>query len=364
MFDIARSLYAAEKLDKIITGFPKNRLKKENLPTNKIKSYPIYQLSALIIAKGPLGTTSSHKYINDRNKEYLDSKAVNQIGDSNLISMSSLGLRTARLVKKRGNIFIVNRWSHHIVSQRQILEAQTSIWGWPELLPSEITINRELEEYQLADKIIVPSKASRDSFRNQGIEMSKIIINPFPLSAKKLRNSNPHKKDILFVGNVTLQKGFPTLIQAFNLLNLVNVKLHVVGIYSKPFVSFLKNCALSFENILLHGPLDTNRLKKLYEATDVFVLPSIHDGWGMVVNEAMSHGCIPIVSTGAGASDQIEHGINGYVFEAGDAVKLADCILKALDNKELRSSMILNMNTSPYFNRTWDDFCRVYINEN
>ena len=99
----------------------------------------------------------------------------------------------------------------------------------------------------------------------------------------------------------------------------------------------------------------------MYGKMDILVLPSIHDGWGMVVNEAMVHGCIPIVSSGAGASDQIEQGVNGYVFKAGDIDGLKECILHALGNKQMRISLLNSIQSSKILSRTWDDFCKVYL---
>jgi glycosyltransferase involved in cell wall biosynthesis len=361
MFDIARSLYASGNLEKIITSYPMSKLLAENLPRNKIESHPFYQISAFTFEKFKLKSPSIHQYISIKNLKLLDNKCSQRVGNSNLISMSSIGLKTARIVKKRGNTFILNRFSYHILVQKRILEEQSSIWGWQETLPSQFSIDRELEEYQLADKIIVPSLASYESFKNQGTDMKKVFVNPFPIITSQIFANNLSKKNLLFVGNVSLQKGFPSLIQAFNLLNLPGVKLHVAGIYSKAFIHYLKQRSLSFDNVIFHGPISTEKLNDLYNKCDVLVLPSFQDGWGMVVNEAMAHGCIPVVASGAGASDQIENGVNGFVFESGNVSQLAHFILKAMGNLEIREGIRNLINNSPNFKRNWNDFSRIYL---
>jgi len=361
MFDIARSLYASGNLEKIITSYPFSKLLTENLPRNKIESYPFYQITAFILEKFHLKSSSIYEYMSIENLKHLDNKCSKQVGNSNLISMSSIGLKTARIVKKRGNIFILNRFSHHILVQKRILEEQSLIWGWQETLPSQFSIDRELEEYQLADKIIVPSFASYESFKNQGTDMKKVFVNPFPLIIPKVFATNQSKRNLLFVGNVSLQKGFPSLIQAFNLLNLPGIKLHVAGIYSESFIHYLKKRSLSFENVIFHGPLSTEKLNDLYNKCEVLVLPSFQDGWGMVVNEAMAHGCIPVVASSAGASDQIENEVNGFVFESGNVSQLAHFILKAIGNSEVRERIRNLINTSPNFKRNWNDFSRIYF---
>lgn len=70
---------------------------------------------------------------------------------------------------------------------------------------------------------------------------------------------------------------------------------------------------------------------------DIYVLPSnAYEGWGAVVNEAMSVGCAVIASdkTGAGAS-LIEHGVNGLLFKSGSEDSLYDCLSQLVNNKEL-----------------------------
>lgn len=361
MFDIARSLYRLGYLEKIVTSYPMSKLLNENLPKDKIDSHPFYQITAFTLQKFNLEYKPLIEYISAKNLELLDNECSNQVDNSNLISMSSLGLKTARVVKKRGNTFILNRFSHHILIQRKILEAQSLIWGWNETLPSNFSIDRELEEYQLADKIIVPSVASYKSFNNQSIDMNKVFINPFPIITTGISVINQSKKDLLFVGRVSLQKGFPSLIQAFNLLKLPDIKLHVAGIYSKSFIRYLEKKSLRFDNVIFYGPVDKERLNDLYNKCDVLVLPSFHDGWGMVVNEAMAHGCIPVVANGVGAADQIESEVNGFVFESGNVWQLAHSILKAIGNSDVRQTIQDSMNNSYNLKRNWDDFTRVYL---
>lgn len=361
MFDIARSLYSLGYLEKIISSYPMSKLLNENLPKDKIESHPFFQITAFTLEKFHLENASVNRYISAKNLQLLDTKCLNQVGNSNLISMSSLGLKTARMVKERGNIFIQNRFSHHILVQKQILEEQSFIWGWKETLPSDFSIERELEEYQLADKIIVPSLASYESFKNQGIDISKVQINPFPLIARKVSATNQSKKDLLYVGKVSLRKGFPSLIQALNLVKLQDIKLHVVGIYSKSFIRHLEKKSLIFDNVIFHGSLDKERLSDLYNKCDVLILPSFEDGWGMVVNEAMAYGCIPVVASGAGAADQIQNEVNGFIFESGNVSQLAHAIVKAMGNSEVRQIIkdsISNPLNSP---RNWDDFSRIYL---
>jgi glycosyltransferase involved in cell wall biosynthesis len=72
---------------------------------------------------------------------------------------------------------------------------------------------------------------------------------------------------------------------------------------------------------------------------DVLVLPSRWDGWGMVVNEALTAGVPVIVSDRCGAADLIQHGVNGFVFRSEDVDGLRQCLRKFLDNVDKRPAM-------------------------
>lgn len=77
-------------------------------------------------------------------------------------------------------------------------------------------------------------------------------------------------------------------------------------------------------------------LPGLFARADVFVLPSRHDGWGVVVNQAIGTGLPVICSDAVGAAhDLVEEGVNGTVFPAGNAVALAGCLERFVANPEL-----------------------------
>jgi glycosyltransferase involved in cell wall biosynthesis len=77
-------------------------------------------------------------------------------------------------------------------------------------------------------------------------------------------------------------------------------------------------------------------LPKFFAQADVFVLPSRHDGWGVVVNQALGAGLPIIASDHAGAAhDLVRGGTNGFTFPAGDANALAAAMLRYATNSEL-----------------------------
>jgi glycosyltransferase involved in cell wall biosynthesis len=97
---------------------------------------------------------------------------------------------------------------------------------------------------------------------------------------------------------------------------------------------------LTLDSIRFIGFRNQSELPSLYDLCDVFVLPSEHEPWGLVVNEAMNAGKPVIVSDRVGAGpDLVEDGINGAVFSTRDTASLADCLRRLIDSPEHRAAM-------------------------
>ena len=85
------------------------------------------------------------------------------------------------------------------------------------------------------------------------------------------------------------------------------------------------------EGVCLLGFRNQSELPRFYDLCDAFVLPSIHEPWGLVVNEAMNAGKAIVISDQVGCQpDLVEDGDNGLVFPARDVSALADALARVL----------------------------------
>ncbi len=129
----------------------------------------------------------------------------------------------------------------------------------------------------------------------------------------------------LFCGVMNERKGVDLLLSAFDRLigNGIKARLELVG-QEGQLPEFLK--AISAEarsRITFHGFQPPDRLPEFFSKADVFVLPSRHDGWGVVVNQALGAGLAVIASDAVGAAhDLIEPEKNGLRFANGDSEEL------------------------------------------
>jgi glycosyltransferase involved in cell wall biosynthesis len=131
--------------------------------------------------------------------------------------------------------------------------------------------------------------------------------------------------EIVFVGQLIGRKGIDTLLEAiFPLLSrFPDLSLRLVG--DGPQAGELKRQALELgvlDRIRFEGVVSSALIESYVSNADLLVLPSRWDGWGMVVNEALSLGVPVIVSDRCGAADLVRNGTNGYVFRSGDALDL------------------------------------------
>ena len=89
--------------------------------------------------------------------------------------------------------------------------------------------------------------------------------------------------------------------------------------------------ATGFNSIRFHGFANQSKLPRLFDLATVFVLPSRHEPWGLIVNEAMNAGCAVIVSDEVGSRfDLVTDGREGCVFPAGDVEALAAALRRVL----------------------------------
>ena len=149
------------------------------------------------------------------------------------------------------------------------------------------------------------------------------------------------KNVILYVGRLVESKGLRALLQAVEQLSKsTEVQLILVGegVARSRYESFCASRGLS--NVFFEGFKQQEDLSFYYSMADIFVLPSLREEWGLVLNEAAAAGLPLIGSEAAGASrDLIEEGENGFRVPPGDARVLAERLSVILGDPTLKEKM-------------------------
>jgi len=143
------------------------------------------------------------------------------------------------------------------------------------------------------------------------------VVDSAPVQHKPVLR--PHR-EILYVGQLIVRKRVDLLLQAFSQLAEPSTRLRIIGQGAEAQNLHQLAGQLGLVDRVSFVPgLPNADIVSAMAAADVLVLPSRFDGWGAVVNEALMVGTPVICSDRCGASDVIENGRNGYVFEAGNA---------------------------------------------
>lgn len=175
-------------------------------------------------------------------------------------------------------------------------------------------------------------------------KLAPLELQAFPSKSKyrDILNLPPEKKIVLFLGNLTLQKGPQILLNAMKIVQKRHPDICLVFSGSGPLKANLIDATTRSElngNVIFTDYIPRDMTSLYYHAADIFVLPSFAEAFPLTLLEAESAG-LPIVATNVGGiPDIVNDGVNGLIVKAGDAKDLADKITRLLGDSKLREEM-------------------------
>jgi starch synthase len=340
-FELGRELHRRGLLGSIYSTFPWLRLKREGLPRTKVQTFPWIHTPEMLLGKVnmlPSWLSDESGYLNTL---LFDEWTARRIHDCDaFIAISGCGLKTGDLVQKRGGVFICDRGSSHQRFQERIVSEEHSRWGVNTPVSDPRDTVREEKIYERADAIAVPSSFAQRSFLDLGVPAHKVHVLPYGVHLANFgKIADPAKNafEVLFVGGVALRKGVPYLLEAFKLIRHPNKRLRIVGSMSPCFRQVLGR--LPQNNVEFVGPVPQSLLPDMMSRSHVLVLPSVEDGFGLVLSQALACGCPVIASTNTGAADLINDGEEGFIVPIRDVKSLTERIQRFADDPELYRRM-------------------------
>jgi glycosyltransferase involved in cell wall biosynthesis len=360
-FNLAEQINDKKSLNQIITSYPKYKLKKYGI--NKDKIFTIILKEILIKFLSKLNFINSILDYNYFLCEYFDfqaSKKINYKDIDILVGWSGFSKKCFIKAKKFKCIKILERGSSHIKFQKKILVEEYNSLGIKPDVPSKKMINKELEEYNLADFICVPSEYVKQSFIKYGIKENKIIKIPYGVDLKKFslikdKKKNKDKFTIISTGSISVRKGSHYLLKAFNNLNLPNSELIFIGDISGDFKQ-ITNKYKNVSNIKFIKKQNQEKLKYFYNAADLFVLCSIEEGLAMVQAQAMACGLPVICTTNTGGSEIVDDDVNGYVIPIRNIKILMDKIKMLYNDEDKLQEMSKNAHSKATDQLSWKKY--------
>ena len=267
------------------------------------------------VATVPLIQKIPFYYIKDN---IFDLMASRKIEEADIFhGWSNYSLFSMRKAKKYNSKTIIERHSAFPLIQKKLIDREYMKYGFNK--KTNRLIKKEIREFEEADRVLISSKFILDTFEAKGFNTEKIDVIPLGVDTKRFRPSNEKKEKfrILFVGQISIRKGIPYLLEAFDSLPQ-DCELILMGHLIRDMKDILKKYKKEQIKIINYTPNPS----EFYKKASVCVLPSIEDGFGLVVLEAMASGIPVIVSEHTGAKDAVINGKNGFIVATKNAKNL------------------------------------------
>jgi len=273
-----------------------------------------------------------------------------------LVGWSAATLEAIEPARARGMKVVIERGSTHIAHQTDVLLRAYGAHGLDFDGTAPQIIEREQAEYAAADAIAVPTRFAAETFQARGVPAEKLLINPYGVDLTRFQPTEhaPEKKPrILFVGRVGIRKGVPALLEAFAPLS-GEAELHLVGPVEPAMEKLF--AALPMAGVTVQGAVAAASLPAVYADADLFCLPSLEEGFPLVLLQAMAAG-LPVVATPeCGAADILTPGHEGEVVASWDGEALTAALAGLVTDPVRRADMGAQARARVEAGWGWDDY--------
>lgn len=201
-------------------------------------------------------------------------------------------------------------------------------WSY-QLERAALSRSRRNDAWKRADAVVCASAMTRRSLEHDGCPPDRITVIPYGTAPSSLPAIVPRggRAEFLFVGQGIQRKGLHHLIEAWQASGLADARLTLVCYSIDPGIQEM----ITDPSIRLLGRQDRAGLDRLYAQADVFVMPSLVEGFGLVYLEALAQGCHIIGTENTGLPDLALPGEAATLVRAGDLTALATALTTARD---------------------------------
>jgi glycosyltransferase involved in cell wall biosynthesis len=290
------------------------------------------------------------KLISQRN-EWFQQYALDRFhkqpvnGPRTVFAYSYAAERIFKFARERGWRTVLGQIDPGPAEERIVARLNEKNSDW-EPAPAEYW-DRWRAECALADQIVVNSSWSERALLGEGIPAEKISVVPIayemtPESASFQRHypnafTSGRPLKVLFLGQVTLRKGVGQLLDAVKLLAGENIEFWFVGPTQVSLPS----------NVKWFGVAPRVDVDKYYKDADVFILPTLSDGFGLTQLEAQSWK-LPVVAS-RHCGEVVSNSVNGVILDEVSGSAISNVLLKFLQSPEILSAMSARSGVSDRF---------------
>lgn len=336
-----------------LSTFGRRRLESELLAARTLEAGVLADIAAAALSRIPLGSASWRKtagmQLGESIRQSVSRAGVGHLSEANcVVAYQGFGLRAFRAAGRLGRPLRVLNYpiAHHREHQRMCREEAELVpsfaptWGgfesWPRGYEAELD-----EEIATADLILTGSRYARGTFLGVGVPAERVVAISYGVDLELFRPAAERPRDgrfrVIYAGQLTQRKGLSYLLSAWRTFKRPDTELALVGSLMSDFAPFepYRDC---FEYV---PHLTRPALAERYRQSDVFVFPTLLEGMGLVVLEAMACG-LPAIVTARGPDDLVRDGVDGFVVPVRDPDAITACLERLYRDPELRLYMSRN----------------------
>ena len=302
---------------------------------NKWVPAPVAIFSAMTHTRTPL-------ILDELDSMMFDNWAAATIGGCDMVlGAASSSLATGRAAQRMGGTFVLDRACPDIRVQQEMMVDEARKVGGTFRTNSPWFVERQVEEYEQADFILCPSDYSRRSFPEH--LRRKVVLAPlYGCSVMTPRVAKPSESMFVLgvVGGGPLRKGFLYLLQAWKELALPHAELRIRTsneIFTYPV---LKQLLSELTTVAIVEYVAD--IKDFYAGCGAFILPSVDDGFGLALMEAMASGVPSIATRNCGASELLVPDRDCLLIEPFSVDQIKEAVLRLYESRDLREQLEAN----------------------
>ena len=207
-----------------------------------------------------------------------------------------------------------------------------------------------------ADAVTAVSKSAVEWYKSRGIDVKLIpnAIDPADLPDEELKLFD---KQIVFIGRLSKEKGPDILLKAFK---KIRTDAHLVFIGDGPLKSQLEAEAKGHERIHFLGYKPRYEALKILKASEIFVLPSRHEGLSTAILEAMALK-VPVIATKVGGNPELINENSGILVDPENPKQLAEAITMLLNDEKKARDLAKNAYNKVMTKYNWKKVILLYI---
>lgn len=360
-FDFARAMLARGHDVQLFTNYPRWAVARFGLPPERVTSYWIHGIAARFFnfAHGRFHCPFPEAWLHKAFGRWAARRVPR--GDWDVVlCFSSVSEELIAALKRTSSPSWLSRSSSHIREQARLLEDEEQRAGVPIDRPSAWMIEREEREYASADVIVTFSGFSRDTFHGTGhehklmmaplgVDVASFRTSPEKIESRRNRITGGNKLRVLFVGTKSYRKG---------LIDLAQIARKLAGRFEFRFIGPEEGQAQALlTELRAHAELvpamPEAQLREAYEWGDVFIFPTIEDGFATVLVQACAAGLPILATTNCGAPDFIREGETGWVLPIRTPAAFIERLEWCDAHRAALAEMVLRV-AHEFQPRTWD----------